>query len=237
MEEPHEGGKPIVPLVVICSPAAELSLFLRHLMEGQGLAVEIAATSAEAFDRLAQGSPAIAVLDCDLTDALGLCRRLQALKGEAWLRIVVLFAQGSATFYADFLSAGMDEGLVRPVEPDAIVGAIRRQMTPPTAPVPSRLAFDDLTIDLRRRRVRLGAGEVQLTRLEFDLLVLFAREPGKVLSRAELIEGAWPKNVFVDPRTVSIHVGRLRRRLIADGGRDMIRSVRGAGYAFDPDPP
>lgn len=237
MEEPHNGGKSIAPLVVICSQAAELSLFLRHLIEGQGLAVDIAATSAEALDRLAQGKAAIAVIDCDLSDALGLCQRLRAVKDESSPRILVLFAERSAALYADFLSAGMDEGLVRPVEPDAMIGAISRLLTPPTEPVPSSFAFDDLTIDLKRRRVRRGPSEVRLTRLEFDLLVLFAREPGKVLSRAELIEGAWPKGVFVDPRTVSVHVGHLRRRLMAGGGRDMIRSVRGSGYAFDPDPP
>lgn len=237
MEEPQKWGKWIAPLVVICSQAAELSLFLRHLIGGQGLAVDIAATSAEALNRLTPGQSAIVVLDCDLTDALGLCRRLQAVKDEASVRIVVLFAEGSAALYADFLSAGMDEGLVRPVEPDAIVGAIRRQLSPSRERVPSSFAFDDLTIDLKRRRVRQGPSEIRLTRLEFDLLVIFAREPGKVLSRAELIEGAWPKGVFVDPRTVSVHVGRLRRRLTANGGRDMIRSVRGSGYAFDPNPP
>lgn len=95
------------------------------------------------------------------------------------------------------------------------------------------IAFADLVIDVSGRRVWRAGRAITLTKIEFELLHVLSRVPGTVLSRAELIAGAWPERVHVEPRTVTIHVGHLRKRLMRHGACDLIRTVRGAGYAME----
>lgn len=221
------------PLVVVCSAAAELSVFLRHLLEGEGMAVEIAPTKDDAFDRIVGGQADVALIDCELDGALALCSAVREAMGKTDHPIVVLFVREALENYPDFLAAGMDEGLVRPVEPGSIVAAVWRNLRRRQAKSPSVICFGNVEIDMRGRRVRRGGVEILLTRIEFELLALLAQTPMTVLSRQALIAGAWPKGVFVEPRTVNIHIGRLRRRLMEEGHTDLIRTVRGIGYALD----
>lgn len=220
-------------LVVVCSAAAELSLFLRHLLEGEGLSVQIAVTAKDALDQVLSNLAAVALIDCQLEGALTLCQELREVIDETRCRILVLFGADTLQVYPEFLAAGMDEGLVRPVEPGSIVAAIWRAMRQSNVPNDPLISFQDVEIDMRGRRVRRGGKEIRLTRIEFELLVFMARMPMTVFSREALIAGAWPKGVFVEPRTVNIHIGRLRRRLMADGAGDLIRTVRGSGYALE----
>ncbi|THV12746.1 response regulator transcription factor [Rhizobium rhizophilum] len=233
MEKRHGAALDGAPLVVVCSAAAELCLFLRHLLEGQGLAVEIAVATDDAIDRINRRQAAVVLVDCQLEGALELCRAAREAMDETGGRIVVLFSTNALHEYPDFLAAGIDEGLVRPVEPGAIVSAVWRKTRQSNANDVSLISFRDVEIDMRGRRVRRGGKEVRLTRIEFELLIFFAQNPMTVFSREALIAGAWPKGVFVEPRTVNIHIGRLRRRLMESGGGNLIRTVRGSGYALD----
>jgi two-component system, OmpR family, phosphate regulon response regulator PhoB len=221
------------PLVVVCSAAAELSLFLRHLLEGEGLTVEIAVTKQDAQERIVGRQAAAALIDGQLEEAIEICKAIREEMDGTGGRIVVLFSTDTLDVYPDFLAAGMDEGLVRPVEPGAIVSAVWRKSRQSNAHDVSLISFRDVEIDMRGRRVRRGGREIRLTRIEFELLVFFAQNPMIVLSRKALIAGAWPKGIFVEPRTVNVHVGRLRRRLMGHGGGNLIRTVRGSGYALD----
>lgn len=231
--EKHPGaGSDGAPLVVVCTAAAELSLFLRHLLESEGIAVEIAVTAEGSLERILHQQASAALIDSQLEGALPLCRRLRETADHDGLRILVLFAADGLESFPAFLAAGMNEGLVRPIEPGFITDLVWRETRQASAFLETRIRFRDVEIDIRGRRVWRSGKEIRLTRIEFELLVLLARNPMTVLSRKELIAGAWPKRVFVEPRTVNVHIGRLRRRLMAKGGGDLIRTVRGSGYAL-----
>lgn len=243
------------PLVVICSAEIELSLFLRHLLEGEGLTVEIAMTSDVALERIVNGRAAVALVDAELEGALDLCRAVRGTtdrchgeeggshadndkdkdkdKDKDDCRIVVLVGTKALDRYSAFLAAGIDEGLVRPVDPASIVAAVWRNSRPAQVHDEPPLTYLDIEIDRRSRRVQRAGKEIRLTRIEFELLVFLAQNPVTVHSRKALIAGAWPQGVFVDPRTVNIHIGRLRRRLTEHGGTDVIRTVRASGYALE----
>lgn len=241
------------PLVVICSAEIELSLFLRHLLEGEGLTVEIAMTRDVALERIVNGRAAVALVDAELEGALDLCRAVRGTtdrchdeegerhadknkvkdKDKDNCRIVVLVGTKALDRYSAFLTTGIDEGLVRPVDPASIVAAVWRNSRPAQDHDEPPLTYLDIEIDRRSRRVQRAGKEIRLTRIEFELLVFLAQDPVTVHSRKSLIAGAWPQGVFVDPRTVNIHIGRLRRRLMEHGGTDVIRTVRASGYALD----
>jgi two-component system, OmpR family, phosphate regulon response regulator PhoB len=233
MENQHGAGLDDAPLVVVCTAAAELSLFLRHLLESEGLAVEIAVSAEDALESIVTHRADAALVDSQLEGAVALCRRLREGMGSAAIRIIVLFPADASEIYPQYLAAGMDEGLVRPVEPGFITDLIWRRTRQVADLAQGKIVFEDLEIDIRGRRVRRRGKEIRLTRVEFELLVLLAQSPMTVLSREALIAGAWPKRVFVEPRTVNVHIARLRRRLMAEGGGDLIRTVRGSGYALE----
>lgn len=232
MRERHGSLRSDAPLVVICSPAAELSVFLRHLLEGDGPTVELASTKDDALRKIVEQNAALALVDCQIEGALSLCRSVREARDSQTCRIVGLVGPDLGSSYTDFLSAGMDDGLMRPVEPAAILDAVRRQTKQASIRNGPVIVHQDVEIDLRGRRVWRRGREILLTRIEFELLAILASDPTCVHSRKALIADAWPRGVFVEPRTVNIHIGRLRRRLMTGGGSDLIRTVRGSGYAL-----
>lgn len=225
------------PLVVIGSAAGELAVFLRHLLESDGLTVELATTKDSALSKIVEQQAVLALIDCDLEGALSLCRSVRETRVSLDCRIVGLIGQDLSSSYPDFLSAGMDDALMRPAEPRAILDAVRRQTRQSNLGNEPVIVHRDVEIDLRARRVWRGGREVPLTRIEFELLVTLAKDPMSVHSRQALIAGAWPRGIYVEPRTVTIHIGRLRRRLMTGGAKDLIRTVRGSGYALDASAP
>lgn len=258
MDKRHDTAAGGAPLVVVCCAEIELTLFLRHLLEGEGLTVEIALACDDALDRIVSKGAVLALIDAEIDGALDLCRLVRETteqsrdqkmqeqgeteeKGdrekkkhdEKGCRIVVLVSTKSLEYYPDFLAAGMDEGLMRPVDPATIVAAVWRNSRSDEVQNEPDLTYLDIEIDMRGRRVTRGGREVGLTRIEFELLVFLMQDPITVHSRKALIAGVWPQGVFVDPRTVNIHIGRLPRRLVEHGGQDVIRTVRASGYALD----
>lgn len=233
MHERHDQTTDKAPLVVICSAAGELGVFLRHLLACDGLRVALAATKEDALSKIVEQEALLALIDCDLDGALALCRAVREEKGSSDCRILGLIGQDLSSTYPSFLSAGMDDALMRPAEPKAILDAVRRLTVQAAFGNQPVIIHGDIEIDLRARRVWRGGREIMLTRIEFELLVILAKKPMAVHSRQALIAGAWPKGVYVEPRTVTIHIGRLRRRLMGDGGRDLIRTIRGSGYALE----
>ena len=129
--------------------------------------------------------------------------------------------------------AGANESFVRPLAPAQLLDFLRATLAafPMTAGEDRRLRFADLEMNLNTYRVFRNSQEVHLCPIEFRLLRHMLARPGKVFTRDELIRAAWPSNIFVDARTVDVHIGRLRRTLKAAAERDLIRTVRSAGYA------
>lgn len=224
-------------LVTISSRDAEFSLPVRHILTASGFDARLA-TSREETLRVVRDDMADAVLlDGQLEAALELCEDLKRDGATRHVKIVALLKPSGAGRYADFLNAGIDEAFIRPVDPDTYVRAVARYLSPEEAGRPSdrgmRLNYGNVELDLMTRRVFHAGIPIRLAATEFELLHRLMRTPTAVVTRQELIESAWPKGVFVDPRTVNVHVARLRRALVMATGLHLIRTVRGIGYALE----
>lgn len=230
----------MIPLVVVSSGNSEFSLFARHILENHGFAAALAIDARSTWSRVVEGNVHAVLLDGHLDEAIGLCERLKTDPATSRAKIVALIDQEPESTYAAFVNAGIDEGFVRPVEPRLFIRALE-ELTSASAPSDygregSRtLIYADIEVDLHTRRVRRSGQDVRLTAIEFELLRHLMEEPTRVFSREALIRAAWPEGTFVDRRTVNIHVGRLKRRLLAVHPANVIRTVRGSGYALDTD--
>lgn len=228
------------PLVVVSSGNSEFSLFARHILENHGFATALAIDAGSTWSRVVEGDVHAVLLDGHLEEAIGICERLKTDPATWRAKIVALIDQGPESTYAAFVNAGIDEGFVRPVEPRLFIRALE-ELTSASAPSDCgregarTLTYADIEVDLHTRRVRRAGQDVRLTAIEFELLRQFMEEPTRVFSREVLIKAAWPEGTFVDRRTVNIHVGRLKRRLLAVHPANVIRTVRGSGYALDTD--
>ena len=224
------------PFVMVVEDEEPLSVLLRYNFEAAGYEVETVARGDEAETRIAERSPDLLVLDWMLPGLSGieLCRRLRARPETAALPILVLTARGEEDERIRGLSTGADDYVVKPFsvpELMARVKALLRRARPEA--IAPRLTAGDLELDRETFRVRRGGRDVHLGPKEFRLLEFLMTSPGRVFSRAQLLDGIWGRDIYVDERTVDVHVGRLRQALNRGRGRDPIRTVRGAGYSFD----
>ncbi|GGB51326.1 DNA-binding response regulator [Roseibium aquae] len=225
-----------MPKVLIVEDEEPLSLLLRYNLEAEGYAVEACARGDEAEIRLRESQPDLVLLDWMLPGLSGieLCRRLRAREDTERLPVIMLTARGEEAERIRGLSTGADDYVVKPFsvpELMARVRAILRRASPEV--VSSMLRSGDIELDRETHRVRRSAKEIHLGPTEFRLLEFLMTSPGRVFSREQLLDGVWGHDVYVDERTVDVHVGRLRKALNRGKARDPIRTVRGAGYAFN----
>ncbi len=214
-----------------------LTLLLRYNLEAEGYEVESAARGDEAEIKLAENPPDLVVLDWMLPGLSGieLCRRLRARPETERLPIIMLTARGEESERVRGLSDRR-----RRLHRQAVLGAgadraHRRAAAPRPARRASRSVLEsgDLELDREKRRVSRAGREVHLGPTEFRLLEFLMESPGRVFSREQLLDGVWGRDIYIDERTVDVHVGRLRKALNRGREPDPIRTVRGAGYAFD----
>ncbi len=222
--------------ILIVEDEAPLTELLRYNLESEGYEVEIVARGDEADARLRERVPDLAVLDWMLpgTSGIELCRRLRARTQTRALPIIMLTARGEESERVRGLATGADDYIVKPFSiPEfmARVGALLRRTRPER--VADKLTRGDIVLDREKRRVLRGTRELRLGPTEFRLLEFLMEKPGRVFSREQLLNGVWGPDVYIDERTVDVHVGRLRSALNVDAGMDPIRTVRGSGYAFD----
>ena len=225
-----------MPSVMIVEDEEALSLLLRYNLEAEGFAVEACARGDEAELRLRENQPDLLLLDWMLPGLSGieLCRRLRAREETERLPIIMLTARGEEAERIRGLATGADDYVVKPFsvpELMARVRAILRRAKPEV--VASLLRSGDLELDRETHRVRRGGREIHLGPTEFRLLDFLMTSPGRVFAREQLLDGVWGHDVYVDERTVDVHIGRLRKSLNRGKAKDPIRTVRGAGYAFD----
>ncbi len=225
-------------VVLIVDDDLELSSMLVRLLESEGWATQAAFTGAQAESALAKGLPDVVLLDVMLPDANGmeLCRRWRGLYPGVGL--LMLTARGDPFDRVLGLELGADDYLAKPFEKRELVARlralIRRQATVVQTPV-TQWQFGNLTIELLRREVWVDGQVVELTSIEFKLLVELARVPGQAVSRQQLSNAVQASAYRPLDRTVDVQVGRLRRRLAQMApGSDWIETVRGEGYAFVP---
>jgi len=222
--------------ILIVEDEDSLGLLLRYNLEAEGYDVEICTRGDDAELRLRETLPDLLVLDWMLPGLSGieLCRRLRARRETKTLPIVMLTARGEESERIRGLSTGADDYVVKPFsvpELMARVGALLRRAKPDI--VSTVLSAGDLQLDRETRRVMRKGNEIHLGPTEFRLLEYLMQAPGRVFTREQLLDGVWGHDVYVDERTVDVHVGRLRKAINKGSESDPIRTVRGAGYAFN----
>ena len=222
--------------ILIVEDEEALTLLLRYNLETQGYEVETIARGDEADTRLKEGTPDLVILDWMLPGLSGieLCRRLRARPETRQLPIIMLTARGEESERVRGLSTGADDYIVKPfsvTELLARVNALLRRASPER--VADVLSFGDIAIDREKKRVSRAGQAIDLGPTEYRLLEFLMERPGRVFSREQLLDGVWGSDIYIDERTVDVHVGRLRKALNRGHSSDPIRTVRGAGYALD----
>jgi two-component system phosphate regulon response regulator PhoB len=224
------------PRILIVEDEDALALLLRYNLEAAGYQVETVARGDEAEVRLQEGNADLVILDWMLPGISGieLCRQLRARPQTRQLPVIMLTARGEESERVRGLSIGADDYVVKPFsvpELMARVTALLRRASPER--VADVLAFGDIHMDREKKRVSRGGRAVDLGPTEYRLLEFLLERPGRVFTREQLLDGVWGSEIYIDERTVDVHVGRLRKALNLGHGSDPIRTVRGAGYALD----
>ena len=222
--------------ILVVEDDAAIAELVRYNLEAEGLRLTIATTGEEAELQVAEDRFDLIVLDWMLPGLSGieLCRRLRRRDELRTVPILMLTARGEEGDRVRGLSTGADDYVVKPfsvLELVARVKALLRRAAPNR--IADSLRAGDIVLDRVAHRVTRREREVRLGPTEFKLLVFFMENSGRVLSRQQLLDGVWGRDVFIDGRTVDVHVGRLRKALIRGADVDPIRTVRGAGYAFE----
>lgn len=224
------------PRILVVEDEAALAYLLVYNLEAEGYQVEHVDNGDEAELRIAETPPDLVILDWMLPGVSGLeiCRRLRAREGARDMPVIMLTARGEENERVRGLSVGADDYVVKPFSTPELMARVRallRRARPER--IASKLSAGDIDLDRDTRRVRRGGREIHLGPTEFRLLEYFMEKPGRVFTRAQLLDSVWGMSAEIDERTVDVHVGRLRKALIRGRDKDPIRTVRGAGYSFD----
>ncbi|HCO55050.1 phosphate regulon transcriptional regulator PhoB [Pelagibacterium nitratireducens] len=226
----------MIPQVLVVEDEADLVELLRYNLEAEDFSVATAEDAEEAMLRIAENTPDIILLDWMLpgTSGIEICRRIRARTDTARIPIIMLTARGEEEERVRGLATGADDYVVKPFslpELMARINALLRRSNPQL--IAAILKAGDIELDRTTHRVRRSGKEVHLGPTEYRLLEYLMGNPGRVYSREQLLDGVWGTDVYVDERTVDVHVGRLRKAINRGRVKDPIRTVRGAGYAFD----
>jgi len=224
------------PCVFVVEDEEALSTLLQYNLTKEGFAVEVCADGEEALVRIDEKLPDIVILDWMLPSVSGIevCRRLRQRSVTRNLPIIMLTARADETDRVRGLNTGADDYICKPFlmsELSARVRAVLRRIRPSLAE--ERVSHGDIVVDRSAHRVKRAGKDVHLGPTEFRLLDYFIQYPGRVFSREQLLNAVWGSDVYVETRTVDVHIGRLRRALAAGDMPDPIRTVRSAGYALD----
>lgn len=225
----------IAPKIMVVEDEEPLGVLLRYNLEAEGYQVEVVTRGDEAEIRLRETVPDLLVLDWMLPSVSGieLCRRLRLRPETERLPVIMLTARGEEADRVRGLATGADDYLVKPFSMPELVARVRallRRAKPQV--LSSVLRVDDLVLDRETHRVHRAEAELKLGPTEFRLLEFLMQHPGRVFSRGQLLDNVWGETLYIDERTVDVHVGRLRKAVNLDGLPDVIRTIRGAGYAI-----
>ncbi|MEI6440774.1 MAG: phosphate regulon transcriptional regulator PhoB [Alphaproteobacteria bacterium] len=225
------------PRILIVEDEDALSTLLQYNLEKDGYDVALASDGEEALTMVAEHAPDLVILDWMLPKISGIevCRRLRNRTESRNVPIIMLTARGEETDRIRGLDTGADDYVIKPfamTELSARIRAVLRRIRPGLSE--DQVHRGDLIIDRVAHRVRRSGEEIHLGPTEFRLLDHFMQNPGRVFSREQLLDAVWGREVYVEARTVDVHVGRLRKALNRkDSDIDPIRTVRSAGYSLD----
>jgi two-component system phosphate regulon response regulator PhoB len=225
--------------VLVVEDEAALADLLKYNLEKEGYRVSVANDGEEALVVADESAPDLVVLDWMLPKAPGIevCRRLRARQDTRNTPIVMLTARTEETDRIRGLDVGADDYLTKPFSMNELLARLRavmRRIRPGLAE--DKVAAGDIVMDRVSHRVKRGSRDVHLGPTEFRILDHLMQHPGRVFSREQLLDAVWGSDVYVEARTVDVHIGRLRKALMVGTESDPIRTVRSAGYALDTEP-
>ncbi|TIU69031.1 MAG: response regulator [Mesorhizobium sp.] len=211
----------IAPRIMVVEDEEPLGVLLRYNLESEGYQVEVVTRGDEAEIRLQENVPDLLVLDWMVPAVSGieLCRRLRMRPETERLPIIMLTARGEESDRVRGLSTGADDYLVKPFSTPEFMARVKALL---------RRAKPEVLSSMLKSEIRLGP-------TEFRLLEFMMRHPGRVFSRSQLLDNVWGETIYIDERTVDVHVGRLRKAVNNGRMPDVIRTIRGAGYAIRED--
>ncbi|MGF1500328.1 MAG: phosphate regulon transcriptional regulator PhoB [Paracoccaceae bacterium] len=222
--------------ILVVEDEEALSALLEYNLEKEGFEVRISADGEDALLVVEEDKPDLVLLDWMLPGLSGIeiCRRIRARADTRDTPVIMLTARSDEEDRIRGLDTGADDYLTKPFSIPELTARVRALLRRSRPTLSAEVAtFGDLTLDRETRRVRRGDREVHLGPTEFRLLDCLMQRPGRVFSREQLLDLVWGRDVYVEARTVDVHVGRLRKALNRRGERDPIRTVRAAGYALD----
>ncbi|MBN8531618.1 MAG: phosphate regulon transcriptional regulator PhoB [Alphaproteobacteria bacterium] len=226
------------PSVLVVEDEEAISTLLSYNLEKEGFRVSVTADGDEAMIMVKEKRPDVLVLDWMLPGLSGIeiCRRLRKDNDFKNIPIIMLSARSEEDDRIRGLDSGADDYLVKPFSPTELVARIRavfRRIRPALSE--ESLTFCDLWMDLSGHKVTRSGHDVHLGPTEFRLLRYLMENPGRVFSREQLLDAVWGHDIYVELRTVDVHIRRLRKALDYDDKQpDLIRTVRSAGYALEP---
>jgi two-component system, OmpR family, phosphate regulon response regulator PhoB len=225
------------PLILIAEDDPDLCTLLDYNLTEQKYRVRIAPNGEEALLLAAEEAPDLILLDwmLPLISGLEVCRQLRRQMATRATPIIMLTARSEAEDRVRGLNAGADDYLSKPFSPAELLARVRALLRRSGGQMQDEiLRCGDLVMDLAAHRVRRGEVEIHLGPTEFRLLRHFLRHPGRVFSREQLLDAVWGRDIYIEPRTVDVHIRRLRKAVNKGMMPDVIRTVRAAGYALEP---
>ena len=223
------------PTVLVVDDEPGQRAMLTYNLEAEGYRTLLAEAGEEALLMVAEPAPAIILLDWMLPRLSGIevCRRLKSRHETRHIPVIMVSARTEEEDRVRGLETGADDYVMKPYSVNELLARLRvnlRRTRP--ASVGERLVFEDIELDAEQHRVTRSGQAIRLGPTEYRLLTVFMEKPGRVWSREQLLDRVWGRDIYVDSRTVDVHIGRLRKALGQHGGENPIRTVRGAGYAL-----
>lgn len=223
------------PSVLVVEDEAAQREFLEYNLQAEGYEVAMAESGDDALLLVEEAPPDVIILDWMLPGVSGIevCRRLKSRAETRNIPVIMLTARSEEGDRVRGLEIGADDYVVKPYSVAELMARVRTQLrrTRPTT-VGMRLEYEDIVLDSETHMVTRNSTPVKLGPTEFRLLATFMEKPGRVWSREQLLDRVWGRDIYVDTRTVDVHIGRLRKALCKHGGSNPVRTVRSAGYAL-----
>ena len=221
-------------ILIVEDEPAQREILLYHLKKA-GFAALWADNGEEGLLLAQENLPDVLILDWMLPKLSGLeiCRQLRAHQDTKHIPIILLSARSEEADKVQGLDIGADDYVAKPYSVLELMARVKTQLRRNRASlIGAQLRFQDIVLDATTHKVFRAGLEIKLGPTEFKLLTIFLEKQGRVLSRNQLLDQVWGRNIYIESRTVDVHVGRLRKSLLQHGGDDPLRTVRGAGYAL-----
>ena len=223
------------PVVLLVEDEPAQRAVLSYNLEAEGFVVQTADNGEDALLLIAESPPDLILLDWMMPHVSGLevCRRLRARPETRGIPIIMLSARSEEVDKVRGLETGADDYVIKPYSLVELMARLRAHLRRTrSASATDLLEWQDIRLDSETHKVWRGEALLKLGPTEFRLLTTFLEKPGRVFSRETLLDRVWGRDIYVDSRTVDVHIGRLRKALMQGGGDDPLRTVRGAGYAL-----